>query len=200
MSAGRRPSANPPSEALLRDVERLTDELVGGPPGAIAALFATIDSPTPTTRWEPSESELEDGPLRFLLRLWLDRAETDRLPASRTIDALELRPALGYLMLLEPIDGGADFRYRVYGTAIAEYAGLEMTGRTVWDLPSPRVAAFFLATYQAVCRKRRPLFSHHTTHHAIQSADWNRVILPFAGDDGTVDRLLVGNVPSLRDL
>jgi len=194
LSGGRSPSPE-----LLREVERIVDELTGGPPGAIAALFAAIDSPPPTNRWDPREDELQDGPLRFLLRFWHDRAKAGGLPASRSIDALELGPALGYVMLLEPLDGGTDFAYRVYGTIIAEHAGIEMTGKRVWDLPAPLVAAFFVATYRAVCQERRPLFSHHTTHHTIQVAHWNRLILPFADADGTVDRLLVGNVPHLRN-
>lgn len=188
-----------PSDELLRKTELVTDGLTGGRAGALARLFAEIESLPPTIRWEPREDELEDGPLRFLLRLWHAKAVAGGLPPSRSIDAMELRPALGYVMLLEPIDGGADFRYRVYGSIIAEHAGLEMTGKRVWDIPAPLVAVYFLATYRAVLRTRRPMFAHHATHHDIQVAEWSRLILPFVDAAGTVDRLLVGNVPGMRE-
>lgn len=184
------------------DLERLAEtaagELIAGDVGTIARLFKSIRSPVPGIRWEPAETDIARGELRFLLRLWSGRAERGSLPPSWSIDPIELRPALGYLMLLEPVDAGADFRYRLYGSLIAEHSGLEMTGKSVWDIPSGPVAVYLLATYRAVLRARRPMLADHTTHHDIQIADWSRLILPFAGEDGGVDRLLVGNVPTLR--
>src|SRR5690606_31340466 len=118
---------------------------------------------------------------RFLNRFWHEHRAAPDLPPSAAIDPFELGPALGILMLLEPVDGGNDFLYRLYGTVIAEYSGIEMTGKRVWDVPAPLVAAYFLATYRAVFDQRRPLFAHHTTHHDIQIARWDRLILPFAG-------------------
>jgi len=187
-----------PSADLSRRVALVTDELLGGPSREIAGLFADIDSPPPITRWDPPEATLGNDVLVFLLQLWHAGAAVGGLPRSRSIDPFELRPALGYVMLLEPIDGGADFRYRVYGSKIAEHSGIEMTGKRVWDIPSPLVAAYFLATYRAVYLKGRPMLARHTTHYDIQIAEWTRIILPFAGPDGAVDRLLVGNVPGVR--
>jgi hypothetical protein len=189
-----------PSPELSHRAELVTRSLEAGARDEIDRLFREIDSPPPVTRWDPPDDAFEDGPLRFLLGLWRRRSAGGRLPLSRDIDAVELWPALGYVMLLEPIDDGADFRYRVYGTIIAEHSGIEMTGKQVWDVPAPLVAVYFLATYRAVYRARRPLYAHHTTHHDIQIADWSRIILPFADDHGRVDRLLVGNLPSLRSL
>jgi hypothetical protein len=183
---------------LLRLAEELTRAVIEGRSGPVDALFREIDSPAPVLRWAPDDAVLESPPLRFLNRFWRDRRGTSGLPPSATIDPLELGPALGYLMLLEPVDGGIDFLYRLYGSIIAEHAGIEMTGKRVWDVPAPLVAAYFVATYRAVLAERRPLFAHHATHHDIQIAQWDRLILPFAGADGRVDRLLVGNMPSLR--
>lgn len=187
-----------PSVELTRRVALVTGDLIAGRTGEIDRLFADIDSPPPTTSWDPPEAALGNELLGFLLRTWQAAAPTGALPSSRTIDAFGLRPALGYVMLLEPIDAGADFRYRIYGSKIAEHAGLEMTGKCIWDIPSPLVAAYFLATYRAVYLHRRPLLARHTTHHDIQIAEWTRIILPFAADDGSVDRLLVGNIPGVR--
>lgn len=50
------------------------------------------------------------------------------MPLASEIDALEMRPALGYGMLVEPVDGGADFRDRLYGSNLAAVSGFDMTG------------------------------------------------------------------------
>lgn len=186
-------------DQLMRLADDLTHAVIEGRSAPIDALFREIDSPVPVLRWAPDDAFLGSPPLRFLNRFWREQGGPARLPPSTAIDPLALGPALGYLMLLEPIDGGADFLYRLYGTIVAEYAGIEMTGKRVWDVPAPLVAAYFVATYRAVLAERRPLFAHHATHHDIQIAQWDRLILPFAGADGGVDRLLVGNVPSLRE-
>ncbi|MEQ9331687.1 PAS domain-containing protein [Thalassobaculum sp.] len=183
----------------LRDIaSRAALELAAGRTGIIDGLFAEMQSPSPTLHWNPAESALEPPALRFLARYWEACPKIGGLPRSSLIDPLDLAPALGYVMLMEPVERSADFRYRVYGSTIVEYSGVEMTGKCVWDIPVPQVAAYFVATYKAVTDRRRPLFAHHRTHHHIQVAQWDRLVLPFVDEHGTVDRLLVGNVPSLR--
>lgn len=186
-------------EELEHLVGKVTESLIDGNLAALQALFQRIDSPTPVIEWDPRPSSLEDHPrLDFLQRYWSERRHRPHLPPSSEIDAAMMKPALGYIMLLEPMHHGDDFLYRVYGTAIAAQAGMEMTGKRVRDVPIPLVAVFFLASYRAVLLMRRPLFARHQTHHDIQVAKWDRLILPFVDGAGRIDRLLVGNVPSLR--
>ena len=183
----------------LRELaSRAALELADGRAGIIDGLFAEMQSPAPTLCWGPAAAEMEPPQLRFLVDFWDGCPRVGGLPLSWLIDPLKLAPALGYLMLMEPLDDSMDFRYRVYGSRIVEYSGVEMTGKCVWDIPAPQVAAYFVATYRAVVQRRQPLFAHHRTYHHIQVAQWDRLILPFVDEHGTVDRLLVGNVPSLR--
>ena len=95
-------------------------------------------------------------------------------------------------------EDGADFRYRVYGSRIVEYSKIEMTGKRIWDLPSPWVATYFAVTYRAVCLRGEALYSLHRSRLDQTFARWERLILPFVDADGNVDRLLVGNIPSMR--
>lgn len=185
---------------IAQTVERATAELVDGRFDTIHRLFAAIDSPRPVLRWLPDERDLVSPHLTFLHGFWRQRSRDGDLPLSEAIDALALRSALGFVMLLEPVDGGADFRYRVYGSAIAARSGLELTGKLVSAVPAPLVAAYFLATYRAVLVRRCPLLARHTTHHDIQVTQWDRLILPFVDRDERVHRLLVGNIPGERTL
>ena len=187
----------PPSD-MRREAEGAAESLAQGDRQPLDRLFDAMTCEPPELIWSPEPADVSNQTLSFLRSYWLERCGEGGLPPSRDIDALELAPALGYVMLLEPIDGGSDFLYRVYGSRIVDYSRTEMTGKRVWDIPSPMVAAYFVATYGAACRRREPLFSFHRARLEQFYAHWERLILPFVDEDGVVDRLLVGNVPSLQ--
>jgi hypothetical protein len=69
---------------------------------------------------KPSRSELHD-----LLELWKVKRGDRRMPAWRDFAVPELQRWLGHLNLLEIVDGGADFRFRVYGTKITAAFGVD---------------------------------------------------------------------------
>ena len=181
-------------------ISQAARDLAVGDTQALNALFVETDSPPPVICWEPEAGELPNERLRFLLEFWRSAPRDGDLPSIDSLDPLALKPALGLLMILEPVDGGADFRYRLYGSEIAARAGLDLTGKLVTNVRSAKMAAFFIATYAAVLLRRRPLYTRHTTNPAIQITQWDRLLLPFAGRDGAVERLLVGNLPGDRTL
>ena len=186
-----------------QELEKLIDDteasIVDGDEYPLERLFEKIRSPRPTTVCNPKKEDLAShSQLLFLHDYWEARRDGKDLPLSSTIDAIDLVPAMGYMMLLEPVNQGEDFIYRVYGTQIARHSRVEMTGRRVRDIPVALVAVYFLATYRAAQRMRQPIFAHHATHSSIQVAEWDRLILPFANQEGIVDRLLVGNIPNVR--
>lgn len=194
---GAFPGLNPMRDMRM-EAERVATRLVTGDRRDLDRLFESVDNSAPGLAWSPDGAELSCDILAFLQRYWIERRHGDALPLSSDIDALDLVPALGYVMLMEPMEGGRDFLYRVYGSRIVDYSKIEMTGKRVWDVPSPSVAAYFVATYKAVCIRREPLYTFHRSRLAQFYAQWQRLILPFVNADGQVDRLLVGNVPSLQ--
>ena len=188
-------------EVDFRDIAALaSQQLVKGQTDIIDRLFTTMQSPVPQLQWMPESETLDHPQLRFLNDYWHGRIRDGELPLSRGIDVLDLRPAIGNLMLLEPIDGATDFVYRVYGTGIVEYTRVEMTGKRVWEIGSPVVATYFIATYRAVVARRMALLTCRRTEHAMPVFRWDRLILPFVDANGTIDRLLVGNIPVYRPL
>src|SRR3546814_17830647 len=57
------------------------------------------------------------------------------LPGRQAIDPIVLGPDLLPLMaLVEPIDDGSRFRFRLVGTELARNAGLDLTGRYVDEI------------------------------------------------------------------
>ena len=80
----------------------------------------------PFVKESPEPGDISDPRLVRLLEHWRTLnagLSADQLPLVARIDALQLGFILGWLMMMDPIDGGADFRYRLYGSSIAATSG-----------------------------------------------------------------------------
>jgi hypothetical protein len=129
--------------------------------------------------------------LSDLLDFWHRKRAGRPMPARADIDVLELRPWLGYVHLVEVVEGGADFLHRIYGTEVAMAFGVDLTGKRLGAVPAPARAAVG-RSYTAACRSRAPLF---LAEDPLLSSSLERVeslILPLSSDGLVVDRLLIG--------
>ena len=182
------------------DWKRIADwaaAVVAGDAEPIAAEFARAGGAAPELMWDPPLDSLPEGPLRALAAHWNSlRGNLGVLPHLRQIDPVYLRPALGYVVLLDAIDGGRDFRYRLFGSAIAGVSGFDMTGRLASELPvSPHVAEFVVALHRAVVARRAPLYAARWPIGALKTVSWQRIALPLVDDDNAVVRLVGGVTP-----
>ncbi len=186
----------PPPEAFdWARVSDWTQRIIAGDLEPIEREFARHGAQAPEIVWEPQPDQLDAPPLRFLLEHWTRLTHGIGLALARTINPFELEPALGYIMLLEPIEGGRDFRYRLYGSRLAELSGFDMTRRRLSDHPvSAYAAEFGVAVYRAAMRQRRPLYSTRNPVGAKFARRWHRLVLPYADPSGAVTRLLCGTV------
>jgi len=133
--------------------------------------------------------------LRGLFAFWQEKRGAHAMPARRAIDPIDLWTWLGNLMLIERAPAG-EFRYRVYGTGLAEYYGRDLTGKTTAQL-RPEVRALVLAEYAEVCRTGKPLVVTHARRVREQRTPVEKLILPFGAADGDgVERLLAGAYPN----
>ena len=163
-------------------------------------VAAAIGARGPAVVWRPAVARPAASQLRFLLRYWLDLAATPPMPPASAIDAVEMRAALGYIMLVDVVDGGRDFRYRLFGSTIAAVSGFDMTGKLVTSHPaSPYVVEFALAVYRAVLARGEPLLTEHGPPNSVNTHAWHRLVLPLAGPDGALSRFIVGNLPIARN-
>ncbi len=185
----------------IRSLARhIFQDLRSGSRQFISELYEHQGLPCPEIVLDPDELVLPDEKLRFLLQYW-NKLRNDRsLPPAGDVDAVEMRPSLGSIALLEVLDGGQDFRYRVYGTDIAERTRVDLTRKRVMEIsrhvgmPTPFIA-YYMALYQAATQLRRPVFSTHRIYQPISAFPWRHLTLPLSDgrEDGPVTRLLVGN-------
>lgn len=172
------------------------DDILAGRTDRIDETFAAAGATSPTTIWAPRAEEAQTAPIRHLIRYFEHRsAGVSAVPAA-TLDPAEFRPALGYVNIVEPVDGGCDFRFRIFGTFVAAVTGQDLTGQLVTQMPaSDYVVDHALACYRAAFARRLPLLSLRIPLGAESTRRWERVILPFVGPTNGVSRLLIGVVP-----
>jgi PAS domain len=174
-------------------IDEWTSLILANDIAPIAAVFHQHGAGTPELVYDPQSEHVPLGPLRFLAMHWQALAGAGALPHIREIDPFKLRPALGYLIVLDPLDGGRDFRYRLYGSAIARISGLDMTGRkTSEHRASAYVSEFSIAINRAALKARVPIYSTRRPVGAEVTMRWHRLSLPFADDTGTPMRILAG--------
>lgn len=158
-------------------------------------LFAEEALDPPILIWNAMSSQLPVPPLPFLLTYWSQLPRTRDIPLASAIDPHSMKSALGHVMLLDVLGRGEDFRYRVYGTNIAERSGFDMTGKRTSEIQtSGYVSKFFLAVYRAVAARRQYVYTQHNPPTEVSAETWDRLILPLADENGEVSRILVGNV------
>jgi len=176
--------------------DRWFDDILAGRADRIDRAFHMKGSFAPQTLWAPRVDDARTAPVRHLIRHFDGKAgRADGIPDD-LLDPTELKPALGYINLVEPVDGGRDFRYRIFGTYITAFTGCDMTGRLLSELPDCRnVVDYALASCRAVLARRLPLLSQRMPIDAKGKSRWERVVLPFVAPDNSVTRLLVGVVP-----
>lgn len=126
-----------------------------------------------------------------LLEFWDGKRRGRKVPARKDFDVFELRPWLGYLHLVEVLEGGRDFRYAIYGTDLAMAFGIDLTGKTLAAVPAA-VRQAVESAYRAVRMSGEPLFIEDdpTFESSIERVEC--LILPLSTTGEGVDRLLIG--------
>ncbi len=141
-------------------------------------------------------AQISDYPAHSaLLTLWEHKRRGRLAPQRRDFAAEDLHLWFGNLMVIDVVDGGRDFLYRVYGTDIATAYGHDMTNRLCSEFPAP-IAEFVLSNYREIVAERRPMFCEHTPPIDISVYTWQRLILPLSEDGTSISQILVALYPS----
>jgi len=195
---GHAPVAFVPPPGDHERVDAAARGILAGESGLFDADFAQGGVPGPTIRVDPPANAVGHRALRFLIDYWNLLPRAADLPAAASIDPVEMRPALGYILLLDVLPPGDDFVYRLYGTGIAGIGGQDWTGWSVAAMgqkTGSNYGRFYRAVYRAALLARRPIFTEHFSPRFLAARSWQRIVLPLADAEGKVVRILCGNVP-----
>lgn len=150
-------------------------------------------------RQDETSSTSEDPAIRRFLGLWEERRDGQALPPRDSFEVTDLKEWLGHILILDVIDGGMDFRYRLVGVEIARSVGRDYTGRLMSECKFEVPASQVIAEFREVVEARRPLVRRgHVTWAPDRSwRSFESVHAPLASDGHTVDKtigvLLIGD-------
>ena len=159
----------------------------------IRELFNDAGARAPEVIWTPGTADVRNPLLKQFQAIVKGYKIDGRVPA-KSVRLEDFGGLTEWLMLLEPVDGGADFRYLAYGSSIAESFGTDMTGRLTSEFGG-HIATFFLGLYRAVLQQKACAYSEHEPPRNVFVRVWQRLIVPLFDDAGEVARILVLNVP-----
>lgn len=140
-----------------------------------------------------AEADIASPRLRELWRYWLALHRGADLPTRADFDPAAIPLLLPYLMLVDVVDGGRDFRYRLVGTHVARIHGADNTGRLVSQAFPSHDAAYVMRLYRWVVEARAAVgFRGEPLRRDERILEYEIVHLPLADGGGRVGKVLVG--------
>lgn len=143
---------------------------------------------------QPSCGDYRGHPtLEPALLYWLQKRAERTMPRKGDIDPAEIAPRLlPHLQIIDVIDGGQRFHYRLIGTALVDAYGKDYTGLYVDEMVSGDRLDFILRAYRMVCELKAPVFCHNR-YLTVRNTDLfaTRVYMPLS-EDGTTVQFILG--------
>jgi hypothetical protein len=143
-----------------------------------------------------SANVIRDERLRALFDYWQGKRGDREMPARGDIDPVEIPSLLPIVGLVDVLDGGARFRYRLMGTELAQMDGHDPTGRFLDEaLPDGKYADYVIGLFREVAVERRPLYgeSDFLGRDGVER-QVRRLLMPLSDDGQVVDMIFGGQV------
>ncbi len=116
------------------------------------------------------------------------------MPSRADIVPSELKAHLGWISMVDVIDGGRDFRYRLLGTLVTRYFNWDPTGKTVTEAFTGQPAQLrdaVMGVYRCAVGSRRPVRAVADANWAGQGIEEREALhLPLSDDGETVNVVL----------
>jgi len=136
--------------------------------------------------------KLDKPSLQQLQAYWEAKRAGRPYPGRADIDPLELRFIIGHLILVDIEPAPLRFRYRLFGTSIAQRQGFDMTGKYLDQHPWPDLAEMARQSYCEVIASGEPALIRR--HGLVNDGyvDHQSLILPLGHSQ--VEMLMIGVV------
>jgi hypothetical protein len=138
----------------------------------------------------PVRAQLTRSKLQGVFDYWDARRGTAPFPSRTAIDPLDMRFALGNIVLIDVQREPLRFRFRLVGTSVVEKWGYDMTGRFVDELPDPVRLALVLEKYREVVETGQPLCIRGERNLDGRYWSYESVMMPL-GETEQVNMILI---------
>ena len=157
--------------------------------------MTTAPKKLPFTKVETTDDP--DGSLRELVSYW-DQKRAGRIgPKRAEIDPAEIKAHLPYLYMVDVLDGGANFRFRLVGTRVVQALGHDSTGKSLSEVCAgdAQALARMSGVLKRVMDQKVPCFSCGNIYW-MPEARYRRFAgcsLPLS-DDGVTVNIVLGEL------
>ena len=131
--------------------------------------------------------------LREIYRYWRGKCREGALPSRADLDPIDIPALLAHVFLIDIVDGGRDFRYRLLGTHIVESVGFEFTGQLVSEFMRDHEEELRAQDYHKLVESREP---QHVIGNMVAFGrdymSYERVLCPLSSDGEAVDMIFGG--------
>ena len=134
----------------------------------------------------------DDPVLGSVLAFWVRKRGARSMPSKRDMDPTEIPPKhLPNLQIIDVLDGGKSFRFRLVGTALVQAYGKDYTGKLTDELLDPEITRAMHEMYETVCSTKVPLFARHK-YQTSTNIDLvtKRIYMPLSDDGVEVHHIL----------
>ena len=139
--------------------------------------------------------KLAASPLRELHCYWSKRRDGRSMPARADIDIALIPTLLQYVFLVDVIEDGRDFRFRLAGTHFRETTGQAVTGQLIAEVFPQQFGDEVRRIWSKVVEERRPVLGRGNLWiTGREYVKWEGTVLPLASDDCAINMLLGGVV------
>jgi hypothetical protein len=131
--------------------------------------------------------------LQRLYQYWSEKRGGRNMPSRADIDPLDIRYAIGNVILIDVIDGEPlKFRIRLHGTNLAERVRFDLTGKMLDEMPQAEFRDLTRQSFTKVATTKKPLHAHRDRILDDRLRRYETIILPLSSDGDRVDVILCG--------
>ena len=119
---------------------------------------------------------------------WLHLKAGAILPSRQQFKPGDLPQHLPHITLIEVIDHGEDFLYRLIGTKIDEAMGVNYTGMLLSEIPNKDSRTLRFTNYRLCVKERKPVYTAGSlTYYDKDFRHYQTLLMPFSDDGENVD-------------
>jgi hypothetical protein len=163
-----------------------------------------MGEPNLSGRVEIDPKHLEHPTLGFLRAYWEGKRGGRPMPSRADINPSEMKQHLSWLVMLDVLEGGRDFRYRLIGDDVADYFFWNPTGKTVTESFANQPASLtnvVLNVYRGVIANRVPTYAFADAGWALKNVESCECLyVPLSDDGETINVLLQAFVFNRREV
>lgn len=145
-----------------------------------------------------SQGEAVEHPdLKALLALWNQKRGERKMPTRDEFEPRDMRSYLRRLHLYDVVEGGRNFRIRVFGTSLTIGLGTDPTGKLITEHPDPVAGHRFMLILQHVVSVGRPVrvVADHRIPERLATMQTEALWLPLGTK--TVEQVLAASIIAL---